>query len=407
MKRLYPVFFAFINACVPLLPAFITLTAVTVPGVSLVPTAAAIALLALAAAVGVTMLVSLLTPPREAPPTLVPLLLWLAAVVLAAVLGFNPRGGILFICIFGLGIVWHVSTLRFYRVRFVAGAIFWSFLISGLLASVAAVVMALLRLPADQYTIGHGRAIGTFILPGELAGYLIVYLSIAYGVAVATRAKALRIVAWIGLAVGCIALAMSFSRAGWVGFAAAIAFYLFATRSRDLRRPTFGPILIGSGAVLVGIAAVLIVFNAHHNPSENYTRLSIWQAAAEIIQRFPLTGVGPFNFASAYALVRLPDGDATAFHAHSFLLTVFAETGLVGLAAVIFAWGRFAQILWERLRGASPLQTQLALAIAAGLVGTWVQGLIDTVSVVIFGLWLPTMALALAVARDGLMEEER
>ena len=28
-----------------------------------------------------------------------------------------------------------------------------------------------------------------------------------------------------------------------------------------------------------------------------------------------------------------------------------------------------------------------------------VQGLIDTVSVVIFGLWMPTMALALAAAR--------
>jgi hypothetical protein len=46
------------------------------------------------------------------------------------------------------------------------------------------------------------------------------------------------------------------------------------------------------------------------------------------------------------------------------------------------------------------------MAIAAGLAGTLVQGLIDTVSVVIFGLWLPTMALALSVARYGLMEAE-
>jgi hypothetical protein len=34
-------------------------------------------------------------------------------------------------------------------------------------------------------------------------------------------------------------------------------------------------------------------------------------------------------------------------------------------------------------------------------VGVAVQGLIDTVSVVIFGLWMPTMALALAAAKDG------
>ena len=37
----------------------------------------------------------------------------------------------------------------------------------------------------------------------------------------------------------------------------------------------------------------------------------------------------------------------------------------------------------------------------AGLLGVAVQGLIDTVSVVIFGLWMPTMALALAAARGS------
>ena len=43
----------------------------------------------------------------------------------------------------------------------------------------------------------------------------------------------------------------------------------------------------------------------------------------------------------------------------------------------------------------------LTSAIAAGVVGALVQGLIDTVSVVIFGLLLPMLALALATARSG------
>ncbi|MBV9408526.1 MAG: hypothetical protein JO164_06860, partial [Candidatus Eremiobacteraeota bacterium] len=42
--------------------------------------------------------------------------------------------------------------------------------------------------------------------------------------------------------------------------------------------------------------------------------------------------------------------------------------------------------------------------LAAGLLGTWVQGLIDTSSVVIFGLWLPVMAIALVSAGDGVAE---
>jgi hypothetical protein len=81
-----------------------------------------------------------------------------------------------------------------------------------------------------------------------------------------------------------------------------------------------------------------------------------------------------------------------------------AETGIVGVVAVLITWWRFGVSLRDRLAGAKPAWSFVALAIAAGLVGTWVQGLIDTVSVVIFGLWLPSMALALAVAEHGLGE---
>jgi putative inorganic carbon (HCO3(-)) transporter len=397
MRRFLPVGFFIPHFVLPLFPAFITLTAVTIPGVSLVPPAVTIALLAVMAALAVYGAIVLLQRPIQRPPTMLPLLGWLGAALLAALLGFNPAGGMLFIAIFGLGIIWHLALLRYYTYPGVSRAIFWSYLLSGTLASLAAIVMVVTRMPANQYTIGHGRAIGTFILPGEIAGYLIIFLPTAFAVARVTRSAALRALASIALILGTAALAMTFSRAGWMGFAAAIAFFAFASGAVRRRYAPF--ILLG------GLAAVLIVFNAHHNPAENYTRLSIWQAGVEIVRRFPLTGVGPFDFARIYPLVRLPDGDLTAFHAHSFLLTIFAETGVVGLIAVLAAWWRFGAALAERLRRARPAHGLLALAIAAGLVGTWVQGLIDTVSVVIFGAWLPSMALALAVAEHGLGED--
>jgi O-antigen ligase len=146
---------------------------------------------------------------------------------------------------------------------------------------------------------------------------------------------------------------------------------------------------------------VVLLFNAHHDPSEDYTRLSIWQAATQIIDRFPLLGVGPFNFSRLYALVRSPDGDPTAFHAHSLYLTFFAEFGIIGVCAVGWTMWRFVTELRGRLTIASPQAALLACGAAAGLVGVAVQGLIDTVSVVIFGLWMPTMALALAAARGS------
>lgn len=398
LQRVAPLAFALTNGAVPLFPSFIMLANVEPPGVALVPPPVCIALLALLSVLATLFGISLLAPPRERPATLVPLVAWLGAGVLSALAGFDPRAGAVFIGIFALGIVWHLGTLRYYCAPGVARAIVWSMMLACTAASLAAVVMVVVRHPVAQYVIGHGRAIGTFVLPGELAGYLIVLLPIAYGVAVTTRERALRAAAVAAMVFGAIAFFLTFSRTGWVGLAAAIAFFV-ATRMRPR-----GAGAVAAGAVLVGgVLAVVAVFNVAHNPSENFTRLSIWQAAVAIIARFPLTGVGPFEFSHLYAVVRAPDADATAFHAHSVYLTLLAETGVVGLAAAIWAWCAFAVELRRRIV-ANDRHAVIALATAAGLFGTLVQGLIDTVSVVIFGLWLPIMAFALASARDGLNE---
>lgn len=398
MRRYLPLIVSLPYAALPLFPAFITLTAVTVPGVSLIPAAVAWSVLAVMLIDALVAVGLLLRRPYDPSPLFVPLCLWLGAGTLAAIFGFDPAGGVLFLAIFALGIVWHAGVWRFGRDPAALRAMLAVFLASGALSALLAIGMVALRAPAAQYTIGHGRAIGTFILPGELAGYLIIFLPIAVAIASVSRSRAMRALAWSATAVGLIAFALTFSRAGWTGLAAAAAFYLAASRRSLRARWVIAP-------VALGLALVLAFFNVNHNPSENFTRLSIWQAALGIVDRFPLTGVGLFNFGKAYALVRQPDGEATAFHAHSFPLTIFAETGIVGLAAIVWGWWRFAVETRAAVARATPTNAMLALAVAAGLFGTLVQGLIDTVSVVIFGLWMPTMALALVFARNGLGED--
>ncbi|HEY2476611.1 MAG TPA: O-antigen ligase family protein [Candidatus Cybelea sp.] len=391
MRGFVPLGFALIFGAVPLFPSFIALTVVAFPGVSLLPIPATLGVLAGCAAIAIYAIAILARYPRAgSQPLLLPLLAVFAAGLLSGLLGFDPRSGLLFTSIAGLGIIWHCSVMRFYGDRYAPAALFSGYLISGGLAAAVAIGMVALRRPADLYAIQHGRATGTFILPGELAGYLIIMLPIAFAVGRVARLPALRALAWAAFGVGCIALAMTFSRAGWMGAAAAAAFLVVATT----RKPAVAAAVAGAG-----LLAILVLFNAHHDPSEDFTRFSIWQAAVQIIDRFPLLGVGPFNFSRLYVLVRAPDGDATAFHAHSVYLTFFAELGLIGICAVGWTIWRFVCELKERLATASPPNAFLACSVAAGLVGVAVQGLIDTVTVVIFGLWMPIMALALAVAR--------
>jgi O-antigen ligase len=392
MRRYMPAALGLIFMAVPLFPSFITFTGVAFPGVSLVSVPLIFAVFAGCCILAIYALAMLARYPLAgSQPLLAPLLTVFGAGLLAGCLGFDPRSGLVFTFIGGLGIVWSASILRFYGDRSAATLLFGGFLLSGGIAAAISIAMVALRFPVHLYALQHGRATGTFILPGELAGYLIVLLPIAYAVGRVARSRALRTIAWSALGVGLVALALTFSRAGWMGAAAAAAF-LVAVQTR---RPA-----VSVAVIAAGVCAVVLLFNAHHDPSEDYTRLSIWPAAMQIIDRFPLLGVGPFNFSRLYALVRAPDGDPTAFHAHSLYLTFFAEFGIVGVCAIAWTIWRFVAELRRRLATASSRAALLACGAAAGLLGVAVQGLVDTVSVVIFGLWMPTMALALAAARS-------
>ena len=56
--------------------------------------------------------------------------------------------------------------------------------------------------------------------------------------------------------------------------------------------------LLMAGATALGICAcVVVLFHGHHNPSEDFVRLAIWQSGFRAMELFPLTGNGPAAFA--------------------------------------------------------------------------------------------------------------
>jgi O-antigen ligase len=396
LLRLSPAMQALTFSSIPLFPSFITLTGVAFPGVSVIPPPAAVALLVLTGLFAIYTAIFALVPPRTGSPIGSSMVWLFAAWAVAVAFGLDRRDGVLFLAIFGVSELWHVTILRAYEAPSAARAIWWSFTLAGTLACLVAIVMVFTRVPAVQYAVTNGRAVGTFVLPGELAGFLIAFLPAMYGLSRTAREPALRTCARVGIAAGSIAMVMTFSRAGWIGLASAIAVYVMI-RARGAR----AGITIAVATIAAALVIVLAFFNEHHNPSENYTRLAIWQAAIGSIDRFPLTGVGPFGFSHVYPLVRLPGGDATAFHAHSLYLSLFADLGVLGVGTLLWVIASFARAMHDALRNASAGAALLASALAAGVAGMLVQGLIDTVSIVIFCLLFSMMALALASARAG------
>jgi O-antigen ligase len=383
-------------------PALVILSPISPPGISLLPPLGAKFVLLAELVMALTALVIFLTAPRlraglGAPPIFRAALVYIGTMLLASLLGLDPVTGLGLTLLEALIVVWSYAIWTYFGEAWVRIGIVATMLSAGVLSSLLAIGMVVAHRPSALYAYVLGRATGTFVVPGELAGYLLFLLATAVGVLSATRLPVLRSLAVAALACGGAALVLTYSRAGWLGFAAGAAF-LVAMR---LRSPKARFAVISA---LLAFVVFLPFFQGHHNQTDNFTRLPIWQAALRSVELFPLTGVGPGAFRLVYPVLRPPDGLAVAFHAHNALLTTAAETGLIGLAAFVGLWWVFGRDLHTRLAIAKPRSRNLALCLAAGFVATGAQGMLDSVTVVEIGCWIPFMALTLGAAEHGLEE---
>jgi O-antigen ligase len=388
---------AFGFAAIPLYPSFISLSSVSPPGVSLVPPLLALALLGVCIAGALLLVRATVRAGGPLPVTFWPIAAYIGGWAIAALFGFDPRTGFLFVLDGALVLAFHCAIARYYDDRAAATAMYSGLLASGALVSILGLALVALKRPALLYAISHGRATATFVVPGEFAGYLLMLVPTAVGVALVSKRPWLRALAWTAAATGLAALVATFSRAGLAGLVAGGLFA--AVAGRRTRRGA-----LAGTAVLAAVAVAAFAYDAHHNPADDFSRLSIWRTGLRAVELFGLTGVGPGAFRHVYPLLRPPNGEPSAFHAHSYLLTSAAETGLVGMTTLAFMWWSAGRAFVRELAGAPPPARILGVAFASAFVATWVQGSIDFIQVVILGCWIPFMALALGAARRGLVE---
>jgi len=298
---------------------------------------------------------------RPAPPDFWPVAAYLGGWAVAAMFGLDPKTGAL-VVVDGLFMVpFYLGVRRYYAQ--LAPSLYTAFLASGVGSAILGIALVVLRRPVELYAISHGRATGTFIVPGEFAGYLLLLVPTGAGVALCTRRRALRVLAIAAVIAGLLALALTYSRAGWLGLAAGTAFALAMARHGIRVR-----VLVGLSAAAGAIA--IVSYTGHHNPSENFTRLGIWWAGLRTVELFPLTGVGPGSFRHIYPFLRPPSAVPTAFHAHSYTLTALAETGIIGGGTLVVMWWTFVAGVRRRWLRADGTARTLAGALAVGFVAT-------------------------------------
>lgn len=391
------------TAFIPLWPDFISLASVAPPGVSIIPVPAVVGVLMLCIIASAAIVIRCARE-RSSPPALAgPIAAYTGSWILASMLGFDIATGLLMVLALCMATAFHVGICAWYDRRYVACTIYATLFITGTIASLLGIAMVLLKRPVMLYALVHGRAVSTFVVPGEFAAYLLLLVSTALGVVLTIRSAFLFRLGIAALVSGSVALGMTYSRAGWLGAAAGTAFFLYVQCRRSGKSRGFAA-LLGAAPIVVLLVVAKTLFHGHHNPSEDFVRLPIWSAGLRAIELFPLTGTGPGSFRHLYPSLRPITGEPAAFHVHNVLLTALAETGMLGAATLCALWLRFIGIFRDRLREAKPPHRTLALAIATGFVATWAQGMLDFVQVVVLGCWLPFMALALATVERGVPE---
>ena len=163
------------------------------------------------------------------------------------------------------------------------------------------------------------------------------------------------------------ALLFTYSGGAWVGvLGGLIVFFILLGRARD--RVLLSS-LVGLGVLLGAVFFPLqINLQLQHgtNPAELSLRMGAWQTGLNVIQAFPLTGVG-FGF-DVYLQRAEPYRVAAQYlqlsHPHNSYIEIGAKAGLPVLAVFI---GLVAFALWQALRNRALLNIETRLLLSAGI----------------------------------------
>lgn len=178
-----------------------------------------------------------------------------------------------------------------------------------------------------------------------------------------------------GACLTAVALALTFTRGVWIGWAVGALAVVLARGGR------WRGYLVPAALILLVVMPLSLFgrFTSIFDPtqSSNFDRIRMLQGGAEMIRDHPLLGVGPSNVKEIYPLYRASDAPRFRIpHLHNNLIQIWAELGILPLFSYLLLLALLIRALWPRA-GEPDAGRAVALAGIAGIIALFVAGLFE------------------------------
>ena len=224
-----------------------------------------------------------------------------------------------------------------------------------------------------------GRVYAFFDNANTFAQVLVMMIGLALGLLFSSRTIWGKLFSFATLACGLLAIAMTYSRASWIGLVVTVFIFVLLAERRLI------PVLIVGVIALLPVlpasiyARILTIFNL--SDSSTSSRFPIYSVGLKIWERSPIFGVGLGSELSA----KLAHNSGWYFekfkfpHYHNIFLQLAVELGLVGMLSYVAGFISSCKEAIRAVFGANCDRDvrNLTVGCLSGLVGVMVCGLAD------------------------------
>jgi O-antigen ligase len=198
----------------------------------------------------------------------------------------------------------------------------------------------------------------------------------------------------------------TFARSIWLSFAVVIPIFGFIKGKR------MGSIVTGVFLIVVLLCVIFVPTirdRAYSSvvPSENQTRLNLWETSINISKDFPLTGIGEDNFDYYFDRYKVEGYYDVTGHPHNDYLTILVSSGIPGLIAFLSMWFVLLQTGFKTQKYSSnPFLKELALGSTLAVIGFMIGGLFQNYYGTFANCWGWWLMAGLTMASSRLSTKE-